>query len=161
MSPFLRSVVIDNDVVSRLYRAGALRKVLELWKAGTFYAVKHVIEEGKRWPSEGYRLGLVLDDLINVGILTIVAIDDTSEKELEIYAHMVLLGKFGKGESESIAIACHRGYDLASDDGAAKDECRRISKAVSTFTTRRILEMAVRDGLLTQNEIDSIRSKMK
>ena len=102
-----------------------------------------------------------MDDLINVSIFTIVTIDDTSEKELEIYAHMVLLGKFGKGESESIAIACHRGYDLASDDGAAKDECRRISSAVSTFTTRKILEMAVNDGLLTQNEIDSISSKMK
>lgn len=159
MSPFQRSVIIDNDVISRLYRAGALRKVFALWRAGTFYVVQHVIEEGRRWPVEGYRLGLVLDDLTNARIFTIVAIDDTSEKEIEIYAQMVLLGKFGKGESESIAIACHRGYDLASDDGAAKDECRRISSAVSTFTTRRILEMAVNDGLLTQNEADSIRRK--
>jgi hypothetical protein len=159
MSPFPRSVIIDNDVISRLYRAGSLRKVFSLWKEGTFYVVKHVIEEGKRWPAEGYRLGLVLDDLTNAGFLTVIAIDDSSEKEIEIYAQMVLLGKFGKGESESIAIACHRGYDLASDDGAAKDECRRISSAVSTFTTRKILEMAVNDGLLTQNEADSIRIK--
>ena len=159
MSPFLRSVIIDNDVISMLYRAGALREIFALWRAGTFYVVQHVIEEGKRWPAEGYRLGLVLDDLTNARIFTIVAIDDTSEKEIEIYAQMVLLGKFGKGESESIAIACHRGYDLASDDGAAKDECRRISSAVSTFTTRRILEMAVNDGLLTQDEADSIRRK--
>jgi predicted nucleic acid-binding protein len=160
MSPFIRSVIIDNDVISRLYAVGALRKVLELWSTGTFCVVEHVIVEGKRWPAEGQRLGIVLDELIGKGILSVVNLDDASEEELEIYAKMVLLGRFGKGESESIAIACHRGYDLASDDGKAKDECRRIGSSVSTFTTRRILEMAFTDGLLSRNEVDELKNRV-
>jgi hypothetical protein len=160
MSPFMRPVIIDNDVISRLYSAGVLRKVLELWSRPTFYVVEQVLE-GKRWPAEGHKLGYLLDKLIEEGIIIRISIDDVSEEEINIYAQLALQGKFGRGESASIAIACNRGYDLASDDGMAKDECRKISKSVSTFTTRRILEMAVSDGLLNQSETDLIRSKMR
>jgi hypothetical protein len=161
MSPFERPVIIDNDVISRLYSAGILRKVLELWKRGTFYVVVQVLEEGKRWPAEGHKLGLLLAELLKERIITKVCIDDDSEEEINIYAQLILRGKLGKGESASIAIACNRGYNLASDDAMAKDECRKISRLVDTFTTRRILETAVMDGLLSQSEVDLIRSKMR
>lgn len=160
MSPFSRSVIIDNDVISRLYSVGALSRVLALWAIGTFYVVQHVIAEGKKWPGEGQRLSSILDELIGKGILVVINIDDTSEEELGIYAQMVLLGKFGKGESESIAIACHRGYDIASDDNAAKDECKKISSTVSTYTTRKLLEMAFSDGLLTRDEVDDLKNRV-
>jgi len=68
MSPLKKPVVLDNDVVSRLYGAGTLRRALEVWPKSSFCVTEHVIEEARQWRTEGQRLVALLKELEAEGI---------------------------------------------------------------------------------------------
>jgi len=160
MSPLKKPVVLDNDVISRLYSAGALRRALEVWPKLSFRVTERVIEEAGQWRTHGEILVALLKELEAKGILAFVSIDESSEEEIWTYARLLLERKLGRGESASIAIACHRGFDIATDDSVAADTCRAVNPSVSIFGTGALLKMAVKDGLMTQNEVNAIQSKI-
>ena len=160
MSPLKKPVVLDNDVISRLYSAGALRRALEVWPKLSFRVTEQVIEEAGQWRTQGQRLVALLKELEAKGILAFVSIDESSEEEIWAYARLQLERKLGRGESASIAIACHRGFDIATDDSVAADTCKAMNPFVSIFGTGALLKMAVKDGLMTQNEVNAIQSKI-
>ncbi len=160
MSPLKKPVVLDNDVISRLYSAGALRRALEVWPKLSFRVTERVIEEARQWRTHGEILVALLKELESKGILAFVSIDESSEEEIWAYARLQLERKLGRGESASIAIACHRGFDVATDDSVAADTCKAVNPSVAIFGTGALLNMAVQDGLMTQNEVNAIQSKI-
>lgn len=161
MSPLKKPVVLDNDVISRLYSAGALRRALEVWPKLSFRVTEQVIEEAGQWRTQGEILVALLKELEVKGILAFVSIDESSEEEIWAYARLLLERKLGRGESASIAIACHRGFDIATDDSAAADTCKTMNPSVAIFGTGALLNMAVKDGLMTQNEVNAIQYKIR
>lgn len=161
MSPLKKPVVLDNDVVSRLHSAGALRRVLQVWPKSSFRVTERVIAEAGRWRTEGQRLVALLKQLETEGILMVISINESSEEEIRAYARLLLENKVGRGESASIAIACHRGFDIATDDSVAADTCKAMSPSVSIFGTGDLLNMAVRDGLMTQDEVNAIQARIR
>lgn len=161
MSPLKKPVVLDNDVVSRLYGAGALRRALEVWPKSSFRVTEHVIEEARQWRTEGQRLVAFLKELEAEGILMFISIDESSEEEVWAYARLLLKNKLGRGESASIAIACHRGFDIATDDSVAADTCKAMNPSVSILGTGVLLNMAVQDGLMIQGEVNAIHAKIR
>jgi predicted nucleic acid-binding protein len=161
MSPFTKPVILDNDVISRLYSAGDLRRALEIWPKRSFYITQQVMDEAGRWPAKGAELVECLEDLMANENLVSISIDESSEGEIMTYAKLQLENKLGRGESASIAIAFHRGFDTATDDEVARDACKAMCPAVSIFGTGDILNLAVRDKLITRLEADSIQAKIR
>jgi predicted nucleic acid-binding protein len=161
MSPLKRPVVLDNDVISRLYSAGALRRALEVWPKRSFCVTDYVVEEARRWPAKGQGLVALVKELEAEEILAFISIDGSSEEEVWAYARLQLAKRLGRGESASIAIACHRGFDIATDDGVAADTCRTMSPSVAIFGTGALLNMAVRDGLTTRDEANAIQARIR
>lgn len=161
MSPLKKPVVLDNDVVSRLYSAGALRRALEVWPRLSFRVTEQVVEEARQWRAQGQRLVALLKDLEAEGVLVFVSIDESSEEEIWAYAKLLLEKKLGRGECASIAIACHRGFDIATDDFVAAETCKAMSPSLSIFGTGALLNMAIQEGLMTQNEVNAIQAKIR
>ena len=161
MSPLKKPLVLDNDVVSRLHSAGALRRALQVWPKSSFRVTEHVIEEAGRWRTEGQRLVALLKELEAEGSLMCISIDESSEEEIWAYARLSLENRLGRGECASIAIACHRGFDIATDDSVAADACKAMCPSVSIVGTGDLLNKAVRDGLMTQDEVNAIQAKIR
>jgi len=161
MSPLKKPVVLDNDVISRLYSAGALRRALEVWPKLSFHVTDYVVEEARRWASKGPLLVALLEKLATEKILIFISIDESSEEEIWAYARLQLEKRLGRGESASIAIACHRGFDIATDDSIAADTCKAMNSSVSILGTGALLNMAAQDGLLTQHEVNAIQFKIR
>ena len=161
MSPFEKPIILDNDVVSRLYTSGALRRVLAVWPKRIFHITEQVLDEAKKWRAHGQELVGLLEDLMAEGTLVFTSIDDSSEEEIWAYAKLQLESKLGRGESASITIAHYRGFDFVTDDGTAKDVCSSVCPGVSLFGTGDLLNMAVRDGLMSQSEVNSIQAAIR
>ena len=161
MSPLKRPVVLDNDVVSRLYSVGVLRRALQVWPKSSFRVTEQVVEEARRWRTEGQILAALLKKLEAEGILMFISIDESSEEEIRAYARLLLENRLGRGESASIAIACHRIFDIATDDSVAADTCKAMNPFVSILGTGDLLNMAVQDGLMTQDEVNTIQARIR
>lgn len=161
MSPLKKPVILDNDVVSKLYSVGALRRVLVVWPKHSFRITEQVVDEARQWPTKGRELVALLEDLTAEETLVLTSIDDSSEEEIWTYAKLQLESKLGRGESASITIACHRGFDIATDDGLAKDVCKTMCPSVSLLGTGDLLNMSVSDGLMTRREVDSIQASIR
>lgn len=161
MSPLKKPVILDNDVISKLYSAGALRRVLVVWPKHSFRITEQVIDEASRWRAKGPELVALLEELMAEETLVLISIDDSSEEEIWTYAKLQLESKLGRGESASITIACHRGFDIATDDGLAKDVCKTMCPSVSLLGTGDLLNMSVSDGLMTRREVDSIQASIR
>jgi hypothetical protein len=161
MSPLKKPVVLDNDVISRLYSAGALRRALEVWPKSSFRVTEQVIDEARQWRAEGQRLVSLLETLEAEEILESVSIDESSEEEIWVYARLLLEKKLGRGECALIAIACHRGFDIATDDSVAAGTCKAMNSSVSILGTGALLNMAVQGSLVAQNEVNAIQAKIR
>jgi predicted nucleic acid-binding protein len=164
MSPFSKLVILDNNCISNFYLAESLELILSLWPLRTFVIPERVLTEASNWREHGQHVCGILVRLKDARVIEIVKIDDQSEKELSAYIQLRLTGPIlGKGESESIAIASSRGYIVATDDGIATEQCKKVFPNIEVVTTAQIFDMAVADGLLTQSQVNEmwrlIRSK--
>jgi predicted nucleic acid-binding protein len=160
MSPLKRPVVLDNDVVSRLYSTGVLHRALQVRLKSSFRVTEQVVEEVRQWRIEGQRFAKLLRELEAAGILMFVSIDESSEEEIWTYARLLFENRLGREESASIALACHRGFDIAMDDSVAADVCKAMNPSVSILGTGILLNMAVQNGLMTQDEVNAIQAKI-
>jgi predicted nucleic acid-binding protein len=161
MSSLKKPVILDNDVVSRLFTAGVLRRALGVWPKSTFYITEHVEHEAGQWRDKGQELVALIESLKADGIITSVAIDESSEEEIWLYAQFQLQKHLGQGESASFAIANNRGFDVATDDEIAKATCKEMCPQVSTFGTGNLLNMAVQDKLMSRSEANSIQATIR
>lgn len=161
MSPFKKPIVLDNDVISRLFSAQALRRALEIWPKHTFHVTDRVLDEARQWRAKGQELEAILRDLESKGIIIFICIDESSEAEVAMYAQLRLGQALGQGESSSIAIAQCRDMDIATDDSIARQVCRTMAPSVSIFGTGDLLNAAVREGIMTQKEKNLIQETMR
>lgn len=160
MSPLHKPVIIDNDVISTLFLAGALKEVLSVWPIDSFYLTARVKDEARRWKTRGQELVNILEELEKKGVITIISIDDTSEEEITAYTRLRIGKKLGEGESASIAIANNRGFNIATDDGGARDACKELYPSIKAIGSGTLLNLAVKDGLIRRNEASQIRKAM-
>jgi len=140
---------------------GVLRRALQVWPKSSFRVTEQVVEEARRWRTEGQILAALLKKLEAEGILMFISIDESSEEEIRAYARLLLENRLGRGESASIAIACHRVFDIATDDSVAADTCKAMNPFVSILGTGDLLNMAVQDGLMTQDEVNTIQARIR
>jgi predicted nucleic acid-binding protein len=161
MSPFSKSIVLDNNCISNFYLAESLKQVLRFWP-GVFKIPKRVLEEASRWPVHGSQVCQTVEELVADGIVETISIDEESEVEINAYIqlrlHAIVLGE---GESESIAIASNRDYIIATDDRVATERCHELFPAIQVITTADIFKMAKSDGLLSQSEIVELWNLIK
>lgn len=160
MSPIHKPIVLDNDVVCVLFLAGVLERLLSIWPPSSFFITVQVRNEANDWPSRGKELIAILDYLEAQRIITTITMDDSSESEIIAYAILCLEKKIGKGESASIAIAQNRGYDLATNDCDARGHCHELFPIVRTWGSGHILNWAIADGLIPEDEGLKIREAM-
>jgi predicted nucleic acid-binding protein len=160
MPPIHKPIVLDNDVVCVLFLAGVLVRLLSLWPRGRFFITAQVRDEANKWPSRGKELVTLIDQLEAQGIITTITIDDSSEDEIIAYSILCLGKKIGNGESASIAIAQNRGYDVATNDGDAREHCHELFPTVRTWGSGALLSWAITDGLISVDEGEKIRKAM-
>mgnify|MGYP001603964724 CR=1 FL=1 len=162
MSPFSKLVILDNNCISNFYLAGSLESVLILWPFKVFVVPQRVVKEAGNWREHGEAVCRILHSLSAKGIIEIVAINEESEEETGAYALLRLNAwSLGQGESESIAMASHRGYIVATDDRLATECCRKIFPSVEVVTTGDILKMGKSDGLLKESQIEKMWKLIK
>lgn len=160
MAPIHKPIVLDNDVVCVLFLAGVLVRLLSLWPHGSFFITEQVRGEANEWPSRGTELITIIDQLEAQGIIKTITIDDSSEDEIIAYSILCLTKKIGNGESASIAIAQNRGYDVATNDGDAREYCHELYPTVRTWGSGALLNWAITDGLISVDEGTKIREAM-
>ena len=160
MSPIHKPIILDNDVVCILFLANVLERLLSIWPQGSFFITERVRTEANEWPSRGKELIALIDKLETQGVITTTTIDDSSEDEIIAYSILCLSKRIGMGESASIAIAQNRGYDVATNDGDAREYCRELFPSVKTIGSGTILNWAISDGLIPEDEGTMIREAM-
>jgi predicted nucleic acid-binding protein len=154
MSPFHKPVILDNNCICNFFFAGCLRSTLIFWPAGTFKIPQRVLNEARNWHKHGQEVCRILEELIDTGFIEIIEINENSEKETDSYIHLRLESPMlGQGESESIAIAWHRNYMVATDDVLATRRCHELYSAVQVITTAELFNMAMVDGLFRESQI--------
>jgi predicted nucleic acid-binding protein len=151
LSPLASRVVLDNTVISSLYIAGALSRVLELWK-GNWIVPLQVRDEAAAWKMHGGSAASLLNNLQSGGVINYASPEPGPEAALFVQ----LTRTRGQGESAAIAIAYCRRATVATDDRQARRSCQMLSPPVPTFATEELLTLAVVDGLFTANDAQSI-----
>ena len=148
MSPLYKPVILDNDVICVLFLTGALERLLSVWPHRSFFVTDQVRTEANLWKSHGEEL------------ISTITIDESSEEEISAYATLCLAKKIGMGESASIAIAQNRGYDVATNDGDAREQSRELYPSVKTIGSGSLLNWAIADGLIPEAEGIQLRKAM-
>lgn len=151
MSSLPPRVVLDNTVISSLYVAGALSRVIPLWH-GRWIVPLQVRDEAAAWTAHGSAVLATLNRLEAEGAVSFA----TPEVGPEGALFALLQRTRGQGESAAIAIAHYRGFAVATDDRQARRSCEALNPPVLTVTTEQLLTAAVDDGLLDLDEAKRI-----
>lgn len=144
-----RTVVLDASVVINLIHAGRLDLLGKI--AGYEFVVpEQVITLEVTYPGQAKALSAALE----AGWVRRVESTDTAE--MALYAELSTV--MGKGEAACLAIAAHRGWMVACDEGGRfrREAEARIGRD-RMVNTPGILVAAIRRGLLTVEEADAIK----
>lgn len=161
MSPFTKSIILDNNCISNFYLAESLKQILRLWPK-IFKISQRVLKEANNWPIHGLQVCETIEELVSDGIVEIISIDEESEIELNAYIKLRLQAIIlGEGESEAIAIASNRNLIVATDDQVATIKCHELFPNIQVITTADIFKMAKSDGLLSQSQVNVFWDKIK
>lgn len=82
-----------------------------------------------------------------------------SYEELEIFAQLTAMKRFGVGECAAIAAAVHRRWALVTDDGNAIKLVGRLYHSVLIETTASVVVALIRAQRLSLQEADSFRDR--
>lgn len=162
MSPFAKSVILDNDCISNFQIAGVLEKFLRFWSPGNLNIPQRVLNEARAWPEHGSKVCEIIERLANEGQVNIIDIDDTSEEEISAYMELRMREPvLGEGESECMAIAKNRNYIVVSNDTTAREHCNTVFPEVEIVNTLGMIKMAKDDGLIPLGEVGIIWDKIR
>lgn len=151
MSALPHQVVLDNTVLSALYTARAVSRLLTCGFCGWIVPLQ-VRDEAAAWRTQGDELVAILDRLGESGVLEYA----TPEPGPEAALFAELQRTRARGESAAIAIAHHRRLAVATDDRRARRSCEILNPPVQVFEAEDLLLMAVVSGLLPRREAQSI-----
>jgi len=144
-----RTVVLDASVVINLIHAGRLDLLGKI--AGYHFVVPdQVIALEVTYPREAEALAAALE----AGWVRRVESIDTLE--IELYAQ--LSSVMGKGEAACLAMAAHRGWMVACDEGGRfrREAEVRIGRD-KIVNTPGLIVLAIRRGVLTVEDADRIK----
>jgi predicted nucleic acid-binding protein len=113
--------------------------------------VRHEVTD--LYPEQCARLDSLLEDK------AILQIRVDSPEELEIFAALSILKRFGTGECAAIAAAVHRGCAIAIDDKSAANYVRRTFPGVRIETTQSIVIGLIKGGLLSVSHADGFKAR--
>lgn len=148
-------VVLDNTVISSFHLAGALSRIVLLWRTRWIVPLQ-VRDEAAAWKVHGPTVAATLRQLERDGALEFA----TPEVGPEGALFVVLQRTRGHGESAAIAIAHHRRFAVAIDDRHARRSCEGLNPPVPTKSTEQLLATAVEDGVLERSEAGRIWAAM-
>lgn len=140
-------VALDANILITLLNMNRLDLLAGL-KGYEFYVPDQVVEEVHRKVQRER-----LREAIKTGWLKEIEVTDIAE--MEIYAQY--RHRFGKGESACLAVGRSRKWPVATDDRAVKREVEAAMGKANLLDTGVILEVAVKQGVLTGTELTYLR----
>ena len=145
--------LIDTSVLIN-FLAIDQAKLLLLHPRYRFVLTDHVRYEVTRfYPEQNARLEAVLTS----GAIEQIRVD--TREELEIFATLTRLDRFGVGECAAIAAAAHRGCAIAIDDRAASNHMRRAFPAISIEATQGLIVGLINAAVLTAAVADEFKDR--
>jgi predicted nucleic acid-binding protein len=146
-----RIVVADASVLINLIHVDALQLLARLVRF-EFVVIEHVVQEITR-PDQAAALAHAMQQ----GWIRRESLDRPDG--LEVFAD--LLRVIDRGEAASLAWAVIEGAAIACDDRRARREGTARLGAGSILTTPGLLLVAIRDGLLTFDEADTMKTTLQ
>jgi predicted nucleic acid-binding protein len=144
-----RTVVLDASVVINLIHAGRL-DLLGNIEGYEFVVPEQVIALEVTYPEQAQALSAALE----AGWVR--RVESTDTVEIGLYAELSAV--MGKGEAACLAMAAHRGWMVACDEGR---RFRRQAEACigrdRVVNTPGLIVLAIRRGLLSIEEADGIK----
>lgn len=148
----VRVVVTDANVLINLIHVGRLDMLSALGEY-EFIVTEHVVEEIRRDEQR-----VVLLTAIEQGTLRVEPL--TEIRAIELYAD--LSARLGKGEAACLALACTRGWLVASDEkGRFRREADARLGTDGILTTPGLFVLAIRRSLLTVEEADEAKTLLE
>ncbi len=148
----VRVVVTDANVLINLIHVGRLDMLSALGEY-EFIVTEHVVEEVTRAEQRAVLLAAIERDTLRVEPLTEV-------REIELYAD--LSGRLGRGEAACLALACMRGWLVASDEkGRFRREAEARLGVDGILTTPGLFVLAIRRRLLTVEQADEAKALLE
>jgi predicted nucleic acid-binding protein len=144
-----RTVVLDASVVINLIQAGRLDLLAKI-EGYEFVVPEQVIALEVTYPEEVRALAAALE----AGWVR--RVESTDTVEIGLYADLSAV--MGKGEAACLAMAAHRGWLVACDEGGRfrREAEARIGRE-RIVNTPGIIMLAIRRGLLSIGEADAIK----
>lgn len=96
-----------------------------------------------------------LEQAFDSDMLEEIAVRDL--EEVELFASLTGTG-LGIGECSAIAVAVHRQLALAIDDKTAIKQVRKRWSEIAIFTTESLVVEMIREGILSVDEADAMKS---
>lgn len=148
----VRTVVLDASVVINLIHAGRL-DLLGKIEGYEFVVPDQVIALEVTYPEQAKALSAALE----AGWVRRAETTDTVE--MELYAELSAV--MGKGEAACLAMAAHRRWLLACDEGGRflREATYRLGSDM-LLNTPGILLLAIRRGVLSVEEADGIKAML-
>jgi predicted nucleic acid-binding protein len=146
-----RQVVLDTSVLLNFLRVGRLDLLVEL-PGHEFLVTDHVRGEVTDPGHAG-----TLEEALQGGRLIEVRIDDPAE--LVVFAQLTALRVLGVGECAALALAVHRGLQIAIDDKAARKKAVALFRFERFVGTVDLVVAAIRGGLIDVQGADEIKRR--
>ncbi len=146
-----RQVVLDTSVLLNFLRVGRLDLLVGL-PGHEFLLTDHVRGEVTEPAHAG-----TLQEALQGGRLIEVRVDDPAE--LAVFAEMTTLRVLGVGECAALALAVHRGLQIAIDDKAARKKAMALFRFERFVGTVELVVAAIRGGLINLKGADEIKRK--
>jgi predicted nucleic acid-binding protein len=146
------TVVIDTNILINLMHVGRI-PILGGLQQFDFVITEEVAGEIE-WPQQQEQL----QKAMGAGILRIEPTSDLAV--VTLFAE--LRQQMGAGDAAALALACHKGWIVASDERKAfrREAVTRLGPA-RILTTAGIYVLAIRSGLLTVEEADADKAKLE
>jgi predicted nucleic acid-binding protein len=152
-APARAPAVIDTSSLINFLKIDQAQ-LLSLHPAFSFFVTDHVRGEvTRRYQVQFERLEAAL----RAGHLKETTVDTI--EELQAFAELTALKRFGVGECAAIAAAFHRNWTIALDDGNAIKLIRRLYPEIPTETTPSIVVALIRANVITLAQADSFRDE--
>lgn len=144
-----RQVVLDTSVLLNFLRVGRLDLLVGL-PGHEFLVTDHVRGEVTDPAHAG-----TLEEALQGGQLIEVRIDDPAE--LMVFAQLTALRVVGVGECAALALAMHRGLQIAIDDKAARKKAVALFGLERFVGTVNLVATAIRSGLIDVQGADELK----
>lgn len=152
-APARTPAVIDTSSLINFLKIDQAR-LLSLHPSLSFFVTDHVRGEvTRRYQVQFQRL----ETAFGAGYLTETTVDTLDE--LQTFAQLTALRRFGVGECAAIAAAFNRNWTIALDDGNAIKLIRRLYAGISVETTPSIIVALIRANVLTLAQADTFRDE--